>query len=158
MAADARRSRYRLLVVVVQSSISIVLNFRFLKRRSEPGSLASPSQSSAKSVSKARTFLSAISMCASSSSFSALSAKLYAVRTMFLICRPLSSSRASLCRHSSSTQSRYTNGDAFEMKLFHRSRRDTYDRGWYLMARWIRDLNAGSKFPIRFVVRNRIPV
>ena len=35
--------------------------------------------------------------------------------------------------------------------------RVAYDKGGYLIARWIRDLKATSNASIRFVVRKRMP-
>ena len=81
---------------------------------------------------------------------------MFAVRTVFLICRPLRLTAAS----SSRIASDHVSMSEFEvrlMKRFHSSFCAGLSNAEYLRARWTRDLKARSKVVIRFVVRNRMP-
>jgi hypothetical protein len=91
------------------------------------------------------------------SALSSATAKACAVRRIFLICRPLSGSAAKPSRNASSHQSGKGRLCPLVTNVVHKSRREEIDNAGYLIARWMRDLNAASKVPTRFVVRIMMP-
>lgn len=113
--------------------------------------------SALKSASNLWIPLRASSICSLEKSSFEFVAKACAVLKAFLISRPFRSMAPSSSRQLASTQLRFAPGYVFVMNNFHSWPRAVIERGEYLMARWMRDLKAVSKAPIRLVVRKRIP-
>lgn len=133
---------------------------RFDERGSSTSQFSAPSMStstSSKSRSNMLIALSDCSICFSISSHCSLKANACAVLTVFLICLPLRASTPSRARHASVNHSGLTPAHALVMNTLQRSRLESIFKAWYLMARWIRDLMAGSNTFTRLVVRMRIP-
>lgn len=112
--------------------------------------------SSLRSASKLSIVARTMSMCSFARDVFMDLARVLAVLTVFLICRPLIST---LARSSKTLGSQAVNV-CFDVRLinnFHSSFRRSASRAVYFSARCIRDLKARSKLARRLVVRKRIP-
>lgn len=141
----------------VRTAYSILRLFNVLPHVQLTSSVWVLLPSVARFESKACIGFKAVSMWENLIAISSPAASAAAVRTMFLICLPFRSTLEIRSSNSGLSHAMLDPGDALRRNVSHKLLREAGERAGYMTARWIRDLNASSKEPIRFVVRNIIP-